>query len=66
MSVFALACRAASADRLPIADTLTWLYEHHKAAALGKALTTLVALGPELFGYHLMLWELILRTPPHD
>lgn len=66
MSVFALACRAAAAGHLPFSEVLDWLYERHHAAPIGKTFTTLVALGPELFGYHLMLWELIFRTPPHD
>jgi hypothetical protein len=66
MSIFALACRATSSRMLSFQDVLDWLYGHHTAGAVGKAFTTLVALGPELFGYHLMLWELIVRTAPHD
>jgi hypothetical protein len=66
ISVFTLACRAVAAGWLPFHDVLNWLYERHPASAIGKTFTTFVALGPELFGYHLMLWELIIRTAPHD
>ena len=31
-----------------------------------KATTTLVAMSPELFGFYLLLWELLIRTQPHD
>ena len=65
-SLFALAARSAAAGWLSFADTLGFLSQRHGRSAVAKAITTLVCQAPELLGYHLMFWELIIRTTPHD
>jgi len=66
-SVFALAARASAAGWLKFSEVTSWLHCHpHGVSDTGKAVTTLVCLSPELLGYHLMFWELIIRTSPHD
>lgn len=66
-SIFALSARAAAAGWLRFEDTIAWLtrrgtYRHADEAAISM----LVGMAPELFGYYLMFWELMTRTYPHD
>lgn len=42
------------------------LRSQHGPKAVHKAITTLLTQAPEMLGFHLMFWELILRTYPHD
>lgn len=65
-SMAALAARASAAGWLRYGEFLSWQsnrfgYEHSI-----KASTTLIAMSPELFGFYLLLWELLIRTQPHD
>ncbi len=62
-SLLALACRASAHHLIDIADVLGWIAEHGNDR---RALAWLTTLGPELLGYYLMFWELIIRTTPHD
>lgn len=43
-----------------------WQTNHFGLEKSMKATTTLVAMSPELFGFYLLLWELLIRTQPHD
>lgn len=63
LSLLALASRASAHLLIDFDDVLGWLAEHGDNR---RALAWLVTLGPELLGYHLMFWELIIRTSPHD
>lgn len=66
-SVFALAARASAAGWLKFSEVTSWLHHRpHGVSDTSKAVTTLCCLSPELLGYHLMFWELIIRTSPHD
>jgi hypothetical protein len=66
-SVFALAARAAGAGWLSFESVIAWLTEHGAARQADEAtIATLVGMGPELFGYYLMFWELMIRAYPHD
>ena len=66
-SIFALTARASGAGWLRFEDSIQWLTEcgakHHADEA---TIATLVGMAPELFGYYLMFWELMIRTYPHD
>jgi len=66
-SMFALAARASGAEWLRFEDVIQWLTVggvlHHSDDA---TIATLVGMAPELFGYYLMFWELMIRTCPHD
>jgi len=66
-SMFALAARASGAEWLRFEDVIQWLTTggavHHSDEA---TIATLVSMAPELFGYYLMFWELMIRTYPHD
>lgn len=65
-SLFALAARAAAADLITFDDVLTWLERQVEHRWMGEdGIAALVRLGPEIFGYQLIFWELILRTRPH-
>ncbi len=63
LSLLALASRASAHLLIDFDDVLGWLAEHGDNR---RALAWLVTLGPELLGYYLMFWELIIRTSPHD
>jgi hypothetical protein len=66
-SIYALAARASAAGWLKFSDVTNWLHRRpHGVSDNSKAVTTLVCLSPELLGYYLMFWELIIRTSPHD
>jgi hypothetical protein len=66
-SVFALAARASAAGWLDFGEVTGWLHRRPRGVSdTSKAITTLACLAPELFGYHLMFWELICRTARHD
>lgn len=65
-SVFALTARAAGAGWLSFGGALGFLSQRHGRGAVAKAVTTLVCQAPELLGFHLMFWELMIRTCPHD
>ena len=63
MSLLALANRASAHGHLRFSDIVAWLGDHGDNR---RALAWLVTLGPELLGYYLMFWELMLRTSPQD
>ena len=66
-SVFAMAARAASAGWLSFGNVMQWLTRiGGDARIVRQAIATLADLGPELFGFYLMFWELMKRTYPHD
>ena len=65
-SLFALAARASGAGWMDFQCVMDWL--HAQDIAQGSAertLAALVGMAPELFGYYLMFWELMIRTYPH-
>jgi hypothetical protein len=62
----ALAARASAAGWMRYADFLSWQADRFGLENSIKASTTLVAMSPELFGFYLLLWELLIRTEPHD
>ncbi|MBT3192990.1 MAG: hypothetical protein HN341_10580 [Verrucomicrobia bacterium] len=65
-SVFALALRASGTGWLEFDDVLAWLRERSDSPqAAAKTIAALVGMAPELFGYYLMFWELMIRTYPH-
>ena len=57
--MFALAARLSAAGHLPFGDVIGWLGQQ---GAGDQVVATLVGLGPELFGFFLMYWELQLKT----
>jgi hypothetical protein len=63
-SVFALSARASAAKWLKFEDATRWLVEHgdHRE----QTITAMVGLAPELLGFYLMFWELMVRTYPHE
>ena len=65
-SMAALAARASAAGWMRYTDFLLWQTNHFGLEKSMKATTTLVAMSPELFGFYLLLWELLIRTQPHD
>lgn len=65
-SMAALAARASAAGWMRYTDFLLWQTNHFGLEKSMKATTTLVAMSPELFGLYLLLWELLIRTQPHD
>ncbi len=66
-SLFALAARAAGAGWLRFEDAVAWLLSQSSTQQSSeKAMATLVGMAPELFGYYLMFWELMIRTCPHE
>ena len=65
-SMAALAARASAAGWLRYTDFLLWQTNNFGLEKSMKATTTLVAMSPELFGFYLLLWELLIRTQPHD
>ena len=66
-SLFALAARAAGAGWLRFEDVMGWLLSQSSTPQSSeKAIATLVGMAPELFGYYLMFWELMIRTYPHE
>jgi hypothetical protein len=62
-SLLALAFRASGHILIDVADVLEWLSNH---GGNRRVLAWLITLAPELLGYNLMFWELIIRTSPHD
>ncbi len=65
-SLFALAARASGAGWLSFDAVMQWLFEHGNGAdKTEKTIATLVGLAPELLGFYLMFWELMIRTCPH-
>lgn len=67
ISVFCLAARAAAAGWLDFDATMHWLQGHaFNASAVREAIASIVRVAPELVGFHLMFWELMIRTYPHD
>lgn len=69
-SVYALALRSVAAGWLSFPDATAPLWnlqeQHGNKPLVRAAITTLTTQAPELFGFHLMLWELLIRTHPHD
>jgi hypothetical protein len=65
-SLFALAARASAAGLLPIDETLRWLEGQVRRQYMAEeGIAALVGLAPEIFGYQLLFWELMIRTVPH-
>lgn len=65
-SMFALSARAAAAGWTTFQSTMDWLASQDIAqGANEKTVAALVGMAPELFGYYLMFWELMIRTYPH-
>jgi hypothetical protein len=62
----ALAARASAAGWLRYGDFLSWQSNRFGYENSIKASTTLIVMSPELFGFYLLLWELLIRTEPHD
>lgn len=65
-SMAALAARASAAGWLRYGEFLSWQSNRFGYENSLKASTTLIAMSPELFGFYLLLWELLIRTQPHD
>jgi hypothetical protein len=65
-SMAALAARASAAGWMRYSEFLAWQGGRFGVEHSVKATTTLVAMSPELFGFYLLLWELLIRTEPHD
>jgi hypothetical protein len=65
-SVLALAARASGVNWMRFGSVIQDLRRKFGVETVGKALTTLICQGPELLGYYLMFWELMIRTYPHD
>jgi len=65
-SMAALAARTSAAAWMRYTDFLSWQTNRFGLEMSMKATTTLVAMSPELFGFYLLLWELLIRTEPHD
>jgi len=65
-SMAALAARASAVGWLRYGEFLSWQSNRFGYENSIKASTTLVAMSPELFGFYLLLWELLIRTQPHD
>lgn len=65
-SMAALAARASAAGWMRYSDFLMWQTNHFGLDLSMKATTTLIAMSPELFGFYLLLWELLIHTEPHD
>jgi hypothetical protein len=65
-SMAALAARAPAAGWMRYSEFLTWQTGRFGIEYSIKATTTLVAMSPELYGFYLLLWELLIRTQPHD
>jgi hypothetical protein len=65
-SVYALAARACGNGMLEFSRVIEWLGKHTNGSSISEqTIVTLVEISPELLGYYLMFWELILRTGPH-
>jgi hypothetical protein len=65
-SLLALAARAGAAGRFDFSTALIWLDQQAgDPDRTREAISTLVDLAPELFGFHLVFWELIFRTHPY-
>jgi len=66
-SVFALAARACGSGWLEFDDLMGFLLRQaHGVPKSEKTLASLVSLAPELLGFYLMFWELMIRTYPHE
>jgi cellobiose-specific phosphotransferase system component IIA len=65
-SMAALAARASATGWVRYSEFLAWQAGRFGIENSVKATTTLVAMSPELFGFYLLLWELLIRTQPHD
>jgi hypothetical protein len=65
-SMAALAARASATGWMRYSEFLAWQAGRFGIENSVKATTTLVAMSPELFGFYLLLWELLIRTQPHD
>lgn len=65
-SLFALAARTSGVGWLSFDDVMQWLFEHGNGTdKTEKTIATLVGLAPELLGFYLMFWELMIRSCPH-
>src|SRR5690606_20141414 len=70
-SVYALAARLAGDKRLDFREcgrwlrSQNWLRKDQKEAAK-QATITLICQAPELLGFFLMFWQLMIQTYPHD
>ena len=65
-SLFALAARAAGTGWFSMHTIMDWLRQQNIAnRSEEKTVAALIGMAPELFGYYLMYWELMIRTYPH-
>jgi hypothetical protein len=65
-SLVALAARATAAGWMRYTEFLAWQTDRFGLETSMKATTTLVAMSPELFGFYLLLWELLISTESYD
>jgi hypothetical protein len=66
-SLFALAARTSAFGSLDFDAAIAWLSERIGSVEIAeRTLATLVGMAPELVGYYLMFWELMIRTYPHE
>jgi hypothetical protein len=63
-SLFALSLRASAAGWLIFEDVTKWLVTHGDRNE--RTIAAIVGLAPELLGFYLMFWELMVRTYPHE
>jgi hypothetical protein len=65
-SLYALAARACGNGMLEFSRIVEWLGTHTNGSSIAEqTIVALVEIAPELLGYYLMFWELMLRTGPH-
>ena len=70
-SIYALTARLAGENRLSFREFSNWLRHEpwlgqDQPQAVNQATTTLICQAPELFGFFLMFWQLMIQTYPHD
>lgn len=70
-SVYALAARLAGDKRMDFRDFSQWLRSQnwlgqYQKEAVKQTTTTLICQAPELLGFFLMFWQLMIQTYPHD
>ncbi len=63
-SLLALAMRAKGVGRLSLRPLVTKIITRHGIGSYRSAVRVVHEVAPELLGYYLMLWELVLRTQP--
>ena len=63
-AMLALALRAAAGGRLSYRAFVTTIIQEHGLGSYRNAVRLVHEVAPELLGYYLLLWELLLRTAP--